>query len=966
MLLTLSFFHIAICANGAAIPLLGDSDEKSRLRIDAQHRSIGLRGGISSSRSHQDLVALQVAATLHKRQTIAAESSKLSREVRHQQRLALRESQYAMDRCRGRKLLWWVEMRKKCRAAFGDKSSWDGDLMQGQCKRAWNHCQQSYYTGCCTQTAGPKTMDAYCDQLESAKENSEKNETDKACKVEGLMKGVKTQVKKITLLVKKIDLADASNETVPRDKDIDALTLAPAAAPASSSESDGDHSPNFRSGTPESDRILKQAAPRVQMPSSIAPLSARSVADGSIISSGFSPAPAPMYVIAASPASISEPVPLARRCKQLTDLTKNLAKRLSLVKKWAVGDGMRDLNHEQKSVEKMSHPAEAIDDPEASDPDLTFSLKSVLKLGTQLDVMLADSSFCTKVVQDDAEDKEDEEEEEESDDADGDEDKDKRRKEDEDSDVKDKKKRARSRLREDTDDEDEEGDENIAIKEQRVVEANVTAIIKLLEFDNELQLAVDDFETQVHPHGVKWWRYRYEYTIIESFVLAYTVLILFIIKAFVFGPSFFQVHRFYRTGIQAKLYQYAFVYFVFQAACVWIMVLTAYVLYMPWGENNIFNVCAKALHQFVGDAFRVPYLGSSWLFLILDVQFQLFATYCLYSGFVCMVARTYTRALQDWKDLDNGSEAQSVSNKALYDKFSQILIMRVQTSKSYLDLFRQSKLRLAGVKELADEEKKDSARMSGVSGEQEESDEELSDQSEQWFDFKLHLYLTEGLGKSMEYLVQVSLTTNLWLAVCAIVVAIFAHLYQLAFMYLLPPFVVISVVILVSGYILSRHYVGLSEDPEHDLESKFVTVHNYCRAIQIILYCMFYSFARLLLSTDIFEHYPSVYLSALLVLVLVLVTLAVCGGPVMKEATCALILPPHISNEQFAGNLAAIKRWHTIVNCHQCGVSQKKKEESYSIGWAGEQQISSARPSARNYSSMYDRKYSYPAYKSDV
>lgn len=934
MFLTLSILHILIQNNGATVHT--SKEEKGSLRIDESVRLIGLRGGVSPSR--------QVLT-----KTESPELISLVQQMRHKE---LRESQYKIDRCKNRKLLWWVKIRKKCRAAFGEASHWDKAAMDGRCQKAWHRCQSSYYTSCCTQTTGPKTMDAYCDKLDADQSDGEKkNTTDKACKVEGLMKGVSRQLKKITILVRKIDLADASNATSEENK---ALPQSPAPAPFGESDDEDEDEEEPSDGTSnseskvsqvsqDSDRESNKAARTLRM----TPLVASSPADSRMMYGAF--APAPVYVIAASPsASPLAPtaVPVATRCKQLTDLTKNVAKRIGLIKKWAVGDGMGDLSDEKKHVEQIAKTtgkmAKATEDAEASDPDLAFSLKSVLKLGKKLDAMLEKNSFCTKVDDDDDDDDEDKEASNSADEDD--EEKDDEDEEDsQDTEEKDKKDKTKHRI------------------VQHSVEPNVSAILELLEFDNELQLAVDDFETQVHPHGIKWWRYRYEYTIVESFVLAYAVFILYVIKWFVFELSFFDVQRFYRTGRMEKLYGYAYVYFIFQAACVWIMVLTAYVLYMPWGENNVFNICAKALHQWIGDTFRVPYLGSSWLFLILDVQFQLFATYCLYAAFVCMVAKTYIGALQDWKDIDSGLPAKSAANEELYERFHQIVLMRVQNSRERSDsdlkkFFKKRKLRFEGVKELEEAERKESSQSSLRAACDEES---AAYREDKWFDFKLHLYLTEGLGRSMEYLVQVSLVTNLWLASCAIVVAIFAHLYQLAFMYLLPPFVMIGIITLVSGYFLSRHYIGLSEDPDHDLESKNVTVHNYCRAVQVILYCMFYSFARLLLSTDIFEHYPSVYFSALIVLLLVLLTLAAFGGQVMKETTCALILPPHISSSQFASNLDAIARWHTRPNCHQCGVGQRSQDESFSIGWAGDRSRE-LRLSARSARSLHERTFSFP------
>jgi len=527
------------------------------------------------------------------------------------------------------------------------------------------------------------------------------------------------------------------------------------------------------------------------------------------------------------------------------------------------------------------------DNAEAKDPDLVFSLKPVLKMGNKLDQILKAGKFCNKKVvpeeDDDDDDNDDPIEEDLAKDPTADWSSDKEEQEDEEED-----------------------------KEVDVTKVNETAVLELLNWESEIHHSIKSFETEVHPHGYKWWRYRYEYTVVESIVLAFSVLVLYFTMWLLHGVSFFQVHKFYKIGLPQRLYRYAYVYFVFHAAALMLMVTIAYMLYVPWGKQNIFNMFAEAFHDWVDGRANVPFLGYSWLYMVLDVQFQLFATFALYSLFMVMVINNYVTALREWKSLSH-EEDMPVGNSinvALYRHLDGIVKRRIRDTPSLQQLFKEHKLRLPGVEGLHEP----------VPGTHE---------------FKLHLFLTEGLGKSIEYLVEVSLTTNLFLALSALVVALLAHRYQVAFMYFLPGFVAVGFVLFVCGYAVSKYYRMLSDDPKHKTESKYVTVHTYCRAVQVLMYCLFFSFSRLLLSNDIFEYYAVIYISALVGLVVILLLLGLFAGEVIKETACALILPPHVHEREIKKYLEHIVGWHNSDKCHQCGAEQFPSHASLSKEWAG-------------------------------
>lgn len=387
-------------------------------------------------------------------------------------------------------------------------------------------------------------------------------------------------------------------------------------------------------------------------------------------------------------------------------------------------------------------------------------------------------------------------------------------------------------------------------------------------------------------------------------------MLLYIVMWSLSGVSFAKVYKFYKTGLPQRNYRYAWAYFVFHAAALMVMVTIAYMLYIPWGKENIFNWFAEAFRSFVDGSFNVPFIGYSWLYMVLDIQFQLFATFTLYSIFICMVVSNYVKALRDWKDMSEEDihGANPPANVAFYRHLDLILKRRVRNTPSLKQVFLDLKLRVPGVEGL--------------------------DTPAQVYEFKLHLYLTEALGKSLEMLVEVSLTTNSCLALSALLVGLLAHHWQVAFMYFLPGFVAIGFALFVVGYFVSRYYRMLSETEDHKKVAAF-TVHTYTRAVQITLYCLFFSFARLLLSNDIFEQYKVIYLSTLIGLLVIMMLLFLFAGQVIKETVCSLILPPHVPEHILRKHLQHIVKWHDLSQCHECGAEQLPNHLSFCKEWSG-------------------------------
>jgi len=406
-------------------------------------------------------------------------------------------------------------------------------------------------------------------------------------------------------------------------------------------------------------------------------------------------------------------------------------------------------------------------------------------------------------------------------------------------------------------------------------------------------------------------------------VIAWSIMVLHFVMKLLQGVTFFGNFKFYRTGLPHRFYRYSFVYFLFHAAALMVLVSLAYLLYVPWGQGNIFNIFADIVLKMVDGRANVPFFGESWLFMVLDIHFQLFACFGLYSIFIVSVFSNYFDALVQWRAVSEEEDEGIFSgahcnNVALYRHLDSIMKRRVRKSPVYKQMFVDLNLKMAGVEGLDER-----SLLPGS------------------HDFKLHVYLTDALGTSAKYLTEVSFATSCWLAISSLCVGFLAEYFQLAFMFFLPFLLGIGLCAGVGGWLISQLFKRVSEkddDKDHDeykFLAKLVSTHSCCRAVQIVLYSVFFSYSRLLLSNDIFEFYPMTYLFAVLSLAVLMILLKVFAGEVIKELVCSRSLPPHLSDHKFKARLEQMVSWHTRGSCHECGVEQCEAHASPSRMYAG-------------------------------
>jgi hypothetical protein len=909
--------------------------------------------------------------------------------------------------CDGNRYSWVIEAREGCRESYGDDSVWDQERAEGACSEAWDECNSGFASTCCTQPEGPSNIGAYCENQVAGGAGNDRacDVQGQISAVQQTMQGIRdiialfappappaapvTQFQVISGDCAVVDggmCIVSPNWPEDYEDDEECELRAPergvvhprVKVVARQFETEG-CCDKLSVGDERFGGDLEEGPDEEVSGRTIITWST----DFSAPSKGWKvcaedippppppppPAPgAPPSIAPPLPPAPAPPVPSARKptlseiqCAKLTGLVNTAASQIATVRGWAERDGIVAPQQPAaprasflQTISSIVRTEPNSGSAEARDPDLTFAMRQVLAFGDRLNE-IRNSYFCTRPAPVPPEDDDDD---------------------DYDDDVQDANATAplpagaggaaagagggapaatgaaaagaapaagahgagAHRRRSGPaaaggaggktgagggageDDEEEEAEEP-----EEEAKMNGKAVGSLLDFEDGMQKKMKQFEANVHPHGNKWWRYRYEYTLVESLVLAWAHIMLYLVMYLLHGVSFFGKFKFYNIGLTQRLYRYAWGYIVFHGAALMIMAMSAYVLYMPWGENNIFDYGAKAFHKAVDGQANIPFLGYSWFIMVLEVCFQLFVCFLLYAVFIVGVIYNFQKALEDWKSLHDAGDTVTSRrpvggmNLKLFNFMHDILRARVQASKPLQDQFIQAKLILPGVAGPGMMER-------------------------QWKEFKVHLYLTDALGLAIEYMVEISLKAHTSLALCSLLVALLAHHYQVAFMYFLPIFLVAGFLLFAVGFVIGAQLRKRAHNHDHDQPLHLLTTHFYCRSVQIVLYCVFFSFSRLLLSADIFMDYPRVYLASVIGLLLTLIFCCFVAGEIIKETLCAIVLPPQIPLDRFRKNLQQIVHWYTLNNCHECGVRQFPQSASYNKDWASDQACELEKP----------------------
>jgi len=202
-----------------------------------------------------------------------------------------------------------------------------------------------------------------------------------------------------------------------------------------------------------------------------------------------------------------------------------------------------------------------------------------------------------------------------------------------------------------------------------------------------------DVDTKVHPHGSKWWRYRYEHAYIEAVLMVIVCVFLY------FWES---VAR----GIRWKVMQFATVeemhvatdggMFVKLLRCFSIETFACLMTFMTIWVLSLLNAWDLFPLFFHSDkTLRVPHQGAEYRRLAVDVCMLLFCAIILYFALAYSVVLASTRQMEVWQTHEVAVQ-EEIEKRQFERKFSKTLTTgHVGSEKGDYELMRAFFIRSA-------------------------------------------------------------------------------------------------------------------------------------------------------------------------------------------------------------------------------------------------------------------------------
>jgi hypothetical protein len=423
--------------------------------------------------------------------------------------------------------------------------------------------------------------------------------------------------------------------------------------------------------------------------------------------------------------------------------------------------------------------------------------------------------------------------------------------------------------------------------------------------------ATRDFDTKVHPHGAKWWRYRWQYSIVEEIYLCFLWWLVY---------AFYRLFKYMGMQCHAKVYrlrdpgqpnshfQYVFFFVMFHASIIAVLGLSVWILHETTSFFDGFAIlmrswlvtkpdhdgagggAAAAFLQFAAKAalggkgdrasqVDIPFVGESYYVQLLDMLFHLLSAFLLHALAMSIIIRRWVHTCSIMEELNNFQKEhhtpRGVERKypemeyyqGFYDEIEGNFYKAIEKREDYRKTFIEFDVPLTP----------------GVEGAA----------------FEFNNYLEEVIGRSASQLTTLEFYQALFLSIFFFFIALIAYNFKLSFRYFLEPLGVVTLLFCGGILFFYRHLKGRSE--AHDVEMKpfFVTLKMWAKSTQVMFYILFYSLSRLILSRDMWHNYfwNAVWASIFLVVFFLLVKFVLAD--VMQVTAFVLSLPPNIDQERF-------------------------------------------------------------------
>lgn len=168
-------------------------------------------------------------------------------------------------------------------------------------------------------------------------------------------------------------------------------------------------------------------------------------------------------------------------------------------------------------------------------------------------------------------------------------------------------------------------------------------------------------DSGVHPNGEKWWRYRYERSYIEAFLMIIVSILMLLwerlyayMRHKAYASSAAEEHS---SEVQGTMYIKWLEY------CAGELMVCLLVFLTIWAAAQL-GLWDLFLHIFKGSEFHVPQSGKEYRIMVLDVCVILFFTVVFYFGLVLSVVHATTVKLTDWAVIE--TTGQRSSSRSIY------------------------------------------------------------------------------------------------------------------------------------------------------------------------------------------------------------------------------------------------------------------------------------------------------------
>lgn len=839
------------------------------------------------------LLALIAAATakFFRSPQIAQElPSKLQRtlrgEVRHQASSLLavtgeatsatiKEHAHLPDSCNGNQYAWMANMMKKCQGMFGPESYWDHQR-KPFCERSFKHCRP-HYGDCCAQPDGPTSLSAYCD-LQSVRKRELQ---DPACAVQTKIRVLQDLMAKIPDVANRILASKPRTPTTAGPSDSwDVRDIGTMSAVADDSYHDkGDHDPKVPS-QPMVDMtsrqfdiggaftVLAQGGPQVQSVET-GPQVAREVvkaSEAAVESTGSG-------VQKMRPAEwqrIFAPPTREVHCGELSHVLGEMKEKVRQLGEWR-----------QANTGSKYDPTSMMN----QDPELLYNVEKLVVAGA----MLQDKGDACSPASSHQNDHDD----------------------DDDDDVVPGTMghsflRSLRRLKSIVVDEFEGENSNQIENDLRVRMDGYMGYIDYIGFD------VLSIETKVHPHGDRWWRYRYEQTLMEAMLH---------IPLFV---SFFLVHHFISNvaaatvppngaGLRAGqrvstsgLFRHLTSSCMQNSATVAVIMFAIWILYASTPLFDWFAVAVREVWEICIDDMAdhcifesVPFSGRAYYIMVTSIAMSLFGSCMLYSLIVWQFLRISTQFLNLLQASDQ-SPHPWISSSTCFSQ-SKAEAHDIQQYLAFQELFcdHLSKMKKSG-------RLRDCAKAIGL-----DLDRHVTQPitQEDLKKVRFHRYFVVSLDHAAHDVALWSPTLPFTLVACCCLVAILAGWKSLSFAWFLPGILAISFLMLGLSQWLKRALWSSISKEKGDVflepikhqpapaSMPWLSAKRWMVAVQTVLFIWCYVFSRFILSPSIWTEYKWLVLWALAGFAVLICLLRFCISDLMIRMVCVLSLPPNAASE---------------------------------------------------------------------